>query len=141
MSFRRWLSNSGEKRRSARIQPEGLVAFYWTGSIPLPNPVRDIGLHGARIDSPAGFQFYVGTLVEIVFENQTVDRTAGVGKHHICTCGKVLRTDDDGFCVEFVFDDAAARRKFRQFLGALKRRNGNETNTEKTPNIHRAGTN
>jgi hypothetical protein len=138
MSIRQWLSNSGDQRRSPRLQPKDLVAYYWTGAIPRPRPVYDIGLYGARIVAPSGF--YPGTIVEIVFEEQAAGLKNEDDTHHLRVYGKVLRSLTDGFCVEFVFDDASARRKFRQFLSGLERRNRDETNTEKNANAQRAGT-
>jgi hypothetical protein len=138
MSILQWISQSGDKRRSARILPEDLVAYYWTGSTPQPNQVGDVGLYGARIVSRLGF--YPGTVVEFIFEDRAASRNDGVQSHHICAYGRVLRSVVDGFCVEFVFRDASERRRFRQFLGGLKRRNRDETNTEKTPNVRGADT-
>ena len=129
--IRQLLSKSANRRRSPRAQPEGLVAYYWTGGIPRPNPVLEIGVYGAHIVAPA--PFYLGTVVEIVFEDRAAALNNGAGSHHICIYGRVLRTVADGFCVEFVFEDASQRRKFRQFLNGLKRRNEDETNTEETP--------
>ena len=136
--IRQLLSKSANRRRSPRAQPEGLVAYYWTGGIPRPNPVFEIGVYGAHIVAPA--PFYLGTVVEIVFEDRAAALNNGAGSHHICVYGRVLRTVADGFCVEFVFDGASQRRKFRQFLGGLKRRNEDETNTEETPIEQRPGT-
>jgi hypothetical protein len=131
MGIRKLLSRSVERRRSPRIQPAGLVAYYWTGGIPSPKPVVEIGVYGAHIVAPAAF--YLGTIVEIVLEDRAVALNNGVGSHHICIFGRVLRTVTDGFCVEFMFDGVSQRRKFRQFLNGLKQRNQDETNTEETP--------
>jgi hypothetical protein len=138
MSIRQWLSNSGDQRRSPRMQPKDLVAYYWTGAVPRPRPIYDIGLYGARIVAPSGF--YPGTVVEIIFEEQAAIRKNAGETNHLRVYGKVLRSVTDGFCVEFVFDDASARRKVRQFLSGLERRNRDETNTEKDANAQRAGT-
>jgi hypothetical protein len=138
MSIRQWLSNSGNQRRSTRMQPKDLVAYYWTGAVSRPRPVYDIGLYGAHIVAPSGF--YPGTVVEIIFEEQAAGLRNTGQANHLCVYGTVLRTVADGFCVEFVFDDASARRRFRQFLSGLKRRERDETNTEKDANAQGAGT-
>jgi len=122
------------------MRPEDLLAYYWTGSVPQPSSVHDIGLYGANIASPPGFHYYAGTLIEIVFEGRKAEGNNGSGKGHICVYGKVLRTWDDGFCVEFVFDDSSERRRFRQFLSGLKHKNADENKTEKAPEDRRAGT-
>jgi hypothetical protein len=129
--IRQLLSKRAERRRSPRMQPADLVAYYWTGGIPRPKPVVEIGVYGAHIVATP--PFYLGTVVEIVFEDRAAALNNGAVSHHICTWGRVLRTVADGFCVEFAFEDASQRRKFRQFLGGLKRRNEDETNTEETP--------
>ena len=138
MSIRQWLSNWGDRRRYPRLEPKDLVAYYWTGAVPYPRPVYDIGLYGARIVAPSGF--YPGTVVQIIFEEQAAGSKNGGETHHFGVCAKVLRSVADGFCVEFVFDDVSARRRFRQFLSGLKRRGRDETNTEKDANAQRAST-
>ena len=129
--IRQLLSKPAERRRSARMQPADLVAYYWTGGLPRPSQVFEIGVYGARIVAPAAY--YRGTIVEFVFEDRAATLNNGVVSHHICIWGRVLRTVADGFCVEFAFKDAPQRRKFRQFLAGLKRRNEDETSTEETP--------
>lgn len=129
--IRKLLSKRAGRRRSPRIQPADLAAYYWTGGVPRPHPVFEIGVYGAHIGAPAAF--YPGTVVEIVFEDRAAALNNGAGSHHICIYGRVLRTVADGFCVEFVFDGPSQRRKYRQFLNGLKRRNQDETNTEQTP--------
>src|ERR1035437_3690345 len=136
--IRQLLSKRAERRRSPRMQPAGLVAYFWTGGVPRPSPVFDIGPQGAHIVAPAAF--YLGTVVEIVFEDRAYALNNGAGSHHICLYGRVLRAVADGFCVEFVFEDDSQRRKFRQFLNGLKRRNEDETNTEETAIVQPPGT-
>jgi hypothetical protein len=138
MSIRQWLSNSENRRRSPRILPKELVAYYWTGAVPRPSQVYDIGPYGAHIVAPSGF--YPGTVLEIIFEEQAAGAINSGQADHLCVYGKVLRTVPDGFCVEFVFDDAPSRRRFRQFLSGLKRRDRDETNTEEGSNSQGAGT-
>ena len=132
MSIRKWLSQAADRRRSPRVQPEDLVAYYWTGAVSRPNSVREIGPYGARIVASAGF--YPGTVIEIVLEDRAAGQDDGAENPHSRVYGKVLRTVADGFCVGFVFRDVSERRGFRLFLAGLKRRDGNETtNTEKEP--------
>jgi len=102
------------------MQPKDLVAYYWTGAVPCPRLVYDIGLYGAHIVASSGF--YPGTVVEIVFEEQAAEQEIRGKTDHLCVYGRVLRIVADGFCVEFVFEDASARRRFLQFFSGLKRR-------------------
>ena len=127
MSILSWLSTSRNRRRSPRRQPVNLVAYYWTGATPRPFPVLDISPYGAYIVAP--FEFYPGTLLGIGFEDRAANATNG-GGNRICVSGRVLRTAPDGFCLEFVFEDARARRRCRQFLSTLQWRDMNETKTE-----------
>jgi len=122
MLLRRLLSQKEDRRRSPRLQPEDVVAYYWTGGLPRPNAVSDIGPDGARIVAPG--VLYLGTVIQIVFEDRAASRSHGVEGDRICVYGRVLRAVAGGFCVEFVFGGASERRRFRQFLHRLKQRNG-----------------
>src|SRR5512138_3372591 len=94
-----------ERRRSPRIDGEDLVAYYWTGAIPSPREVRQIGLHGAFIVAPD--RFYPGTLVQIVFEDRATGGQDGDGHPNICVYAQALRRAADGLCVAFLFGNAA----------------------------------
>ena len=139
MSFRKWLSQATDRRRSPRMQPVDLVAYYWTGGISQPNSVREIGPYGARV--VASVSFYPGTVIEMLLEDRPAGQSKGDASHHLCVYGKVRRTVADGFCVEFVFGDVSERRRFRQFVDGLKRRGRDETTkSEKKPVEQRTGT-
>jgi hypothetical protein len=129
MSIRKWLSQMNDRRRSPRMKPEGLVAYYWTGAIPRPNSVREIGPNGARLEAPSGF--YLGTVIEMTLQDLAEGRDSGDPSRHSCVHGRVVRTVADGFCVEFVFHDAAERRRFREFLDGLNRRDVDEKTVAK----------
>src|SRR5215213_1042293 len=101
MKMRELLMRLRDRRRSARIRPEALVAHYWTGGAPTPMEVRDISLHGAYI--AARSKFYPGTLLNLILKNQA---QADI---HISVCAQVGRATDDGFCVSFVLRGARER--------------------------------
>lgn len=126
MSVRKLPKRRFERRRSPRIEGEDLVAYYWTGAIPDPRVVRQIGLDGADIIAPESF--YPGTVLQMVFEDRAASREDGTANPHICVSAMMLRRVADGFCVAFPFADAAERRRLDHFLGALKRRGRNGTN-------------
>ena len=126
-SIQLWLSAPAFPHRSPRMEPENLVAYYWTGGVPSPNLVRDISLCGARIAAPD--RFYLGTAIQIVLENRAAAPTDGAGSPHTCVYAKVIRYTSDGFCVKFGFEDARARYSFRRFLRALRHRNGEGSHT------------
>lgn len=121
MWVRRLFERMANRRRGPRVQTEGLVAYYWTGSLPKPNVVRDIGPYGACIVAPD--VFYPQTLVQIVLEDVGAKPGDGSPNPHICVCGRVCRRTQDGFCVSFVFGDSHERMRLRHFLKRLKRRN------------------
>jgi hypothetical protein len=108
-----------ERRRGPRLQIEGLVAYYWTGSIPKPKVVRNVGLYGACI--VAADTFYPRTVLQIVLEDADKNRDDGLPTPHICVCGRVCRKTSNGFCVEFLFSDYRERLAVRRFLKGLKR--------------------
>ena len=108
-----------EHRRTPRTRAEDLVAYYWTGSVPKPREVRDIGLYGAFIVGPE--TFYPGTVVQLVFEDRAAGRITGSASPQIGVYGRALRREPDGFPVSFLFGDGWERREFRRFLENLKR--------------------
>jgi hypothetical protein len=120
MPFRNFLKWRPERRRSPRFEGEDLVAYYWTGAVPDPRIVRQIGMYGARIIAPEGF--YPGTMLQIVFEDRAANSENGDAKPHICVCTRTLRTVEDGFCVAFLFTDVAECRGLLRFLSALTRK-------------------
>ncbi len=106
-----------ERRSAPRRHPERLVAYYWTGSVPKPKAVRDIGLRGAFIVGEDSF--YPGTVVQIVFEDLAAESLSEGARPIFCVYGKVLRRAAHGFPVFFLFESGQERRKFRRFLQAL----------------------
>lgn len=116
---RRW-----ERRRSPRIDSKGLAAYYWTGAVPSPRHVHQIGLHGAHI--VAADRFYPGTLVQMVLEDRSASGNGEGGHPHVCVQAEVLRSAADGFCVAFLFGEAADRKRFRLFFDQLRRRAAEE---------------
>ncbi len=119
MSIRDLIGRITDRRRASRIQTQGLAAYYWTGGIPKPQDVSDIGLYGAHIIAPD--VFYPGTLVQIMLENRAAMQ--GDGKNpHISVCGRVCRKTSEGFCVAFSFADGSERRQLRRFLQGVTRR-------------------
>jgi len=106
------------------------VAHYWTGGYPTPRQVVDISQSGAAILAPD--VYYPGTVIRIALEDVvSVDSPAGVTAY-AGVWGRVLRRSDDGFSVQFVFENQAERRYFCEFLGGLRRRSLDETNGKRT---------
>lgn len=137
MWVRRLLQRITERRQSPRVQAEGLVAYYWTGSVPKPKVVRDIGLHGAYIF--AADTFYPRTVLQIIFEDADQKQNDGLPAPHICVCGRVCRKTPDGFCVAFLFSNSQERLQVRKFLNGLKRKApGDAATVPNAANVERA---
>src|ERR1035441_672913 len=119
MSIRDLIRQIAERRRTSRIPAQGLAAYYWTGGIPKPRDVRDIGLHGAYVVAPDFF--YPGTLVQIVLENRADGHGDGQGIPSIAVTAEVCRQTPEGFGVAFSFGDSSERRQLRRFLEGLTR--------------------
>jgi len=119
MSIRGLIRRLKDRRRASRIQTQGLSAHYWTGGIPQPRDVRDIGVFGACIVAPD--VFYPGTLVQITLENRAVLQDDGKNTH-ISVVGRVCRKTDDGFCVAFLFGALSERGQLRDFLQGVRTR-------------------
>jgi hypothetical protein len=125
MSIRSWFELFADRRRSSRIRTEALVAHYWTGAVPEPREVRDIGISGAYIIAPD--KFYPATLLQIIFEDQSKTDS------NICICAQVCRKTGDGFCVSFLFGNLRQRSLFRHFLATLKLRIPGQTEATAGP--------
>jgi hypothetical protein len=115
----RFLKRRSERRRAPRIRGEDLVAYYWTGAVPDPRKVPEVGLYGASIAAPESF--YPGTLMQIVLEDRAANPNDGEDNPHTCVYARVVRRTGDGFCVAFLFSETAERRRLRHFLDHLIR--------------------
>ena len=51
------------RRRSRRMEANGLQIVYWNGSKPVMRGVRDISFHGASVETPD--RWYSGTIMQI----------------------------------------------------------------------------
>jgi hypothetical protein len=114
MSVWSWLKQVTDRRRTPRFVPEALVAHFWTGGMPRPSSIHDIGLYGARVITKE--VFYAGTLLQIVLQNLDQPDTT------ICVFSQVLRKTEDGFSVSFVFGQSKERRLLARFLSEVRRK-------------------
>lgn len=91
----RKLLGKGDQRRGVRASLPGLVAYFFTGGAPTPNPVRDISASGLYVLTPE--RWYQGTLVRLTLtdvRNPTAERS-------ITLLAKVVRSTDDGVAFKF----------------------------------------
>jgi len=110
MNVRKWLWN-GERRRSTRTPVDGVVAFYFSGGVSRAHLVREASLHGAVIETPE--DWYPGTLIQLV-----VQRPSGNGHPDACVdlWGRVVRRNNAGICLEFIFKTLKERVRLRRLL-------------------------
>ncbi len=63
-----WLRQPSDHRAEQRVSDPGIVAFFWSGGIPHPNPVRHIGYDGAFIETQG--KWYVGAILALTLQEQ-----------------------------------------------------------------------
>ena len=118
-----------ERRRAPRFEPASLVAHYWTGGLPEPRPVRDIGLFGAMVQSAE--PYYPGTVIRMALESRTEAQGTAERTEFAGIWARVLRNVSEGFCVEFIFGSRSERRSFREFLEQVERLDASDVQTER----------
>src|SRR5262245_1549799 len=98
-----------ERRKSRRFGVPSLEAVYWDGSTSNSHLIRDIGYHGAGIETSAGW--CVGTLVRL-----TIRHTGEGASESPAIWSRVVRTGIGEMCVEFIFFDKSEAARFHAFL-------------------------
>jgi hypothetical protein len=106
-----------ERRRSERIQPDEVFASYWTGGRPSPQPVRDLSLTGAQIETAD--HYYPGTLIYLSLDCGGPENSAGA-EDSFGIWARAVRQVSDGICVDFVFEDRQELEEFRRFVKRVK---------------------
>jgi PilZ domain len=115
-----------EPRRAPRWRVPALTGYYWDGFPPRPHDIRDISKRGMYIYTRE--RWYPGTLILIHLER--ADCKEGARERSISVASRVMRCDDDGVGLEFVFADqektepmlagGAEKIQFERFLAYLK---------------------
>src|ERR1700683_5670098 len=119
--IKRWLLKENEEPRRAprSINPE-VVVYYWDGSAPEGRQLRDISENGAYIYTSE--RWYPGTIIRIILQGyQTRTRTDGTTGPAASTCvsARVVRHEDDGVAVEFIFSGKDEEQALREFLAVI----------------------
>jgi hypothetical protein len=102
-----WLKDliSRERRRARRKNSAALVAFYWDGSAPVAQTVRDVSTTGFYVLTDQ--RWYRGTMIRMTLQEKS---TSGNGKgRSIEILARVIRSDADGVGFAFVmrnYDDS-----------------------------------
>jgi hypothetical protein len=102
-----WNRDPPEPRTASRESPPWLIAYFFTGGVPVAHPVRDVSLSGLYVVTDE--QWYLGTIVRITLTDQreqTVDRSFTLN-------AKVVRRGNDGAGLQFLLDDEKAVRSMQ----------------------------
>jgi hypothetical protein len=105
-----------DPRQGVRTALPGLVAYFFTGGAPTPNPVHDISTSGLYVLTPE--RWYQGTMVRLTLtdvHNPSAERS-------MTLLAKVVRSTDDG--VAFKFGLAEKSEWLRGLESALERLQG-----------------
>lgn len=118
---KRWLLHENEdSRRALRVAQPRIVVHYWDGSAPGGREVRDMNEFGAFICTTE--RWYPGTIVRILLQGQRMTVEADGPRRpsaSICVASRVIRHEDDGIAVEFVYRNKKERQEFRDFMARV----------------------
>lgn len=88
----------GEERRAVRLPAPGLVAYFFTGGAPRPNPIKDISVTGFYMCTDE--RWLPGTIIRITL--QSIDAGRDGRRDSITVHSRVVRWGPDGGGFEFV---------------------------------------
>jgi hypothetical protein len=104
------LSDPSDPRRARRLVEGEMVVEYWDGVAPAGPGIRDISESGAYIRTTE--KWYSGAIVRLLFRGREA-------KTSVPVLAQVVRQGNDGFAMEFMFNNFRQREQFRKFLAAL----------------------
>lgn len=142
MNLPAWLIRRQNRRGSDRSFDPGIVAFLWDGGHPRSQPLRDISVDGAFVET-AG-PWYAGTIVSMTLQAKTVESTstkpvlvpklatalpiyraaavldvpAPASIPSVRVACRVVRHDQAGIGVEFIEGDSSHKKMLRKFIAA-----------------------
>jgi hypothetical protein len=90
---------SQHRRRAQRHIEPRLVVFYWDGAVPQPRYIRDVSDTGFYLLTDQ--RWYPGTLITMTL--QRTEKSKDGSKHSIAVQAKVIRSEEDGVALAFVF--------------------------------------
>ncbi|HEU5022007.1 MAG TPA: PilZ domain-containing protein [Bryobacteraceae bacterium] len=104
------VSNPSDPRRAPRLAEREMVVEYWDGVAPVGTGIRDISESGAYICTTE--KWYSGAIIRLVFRGREA-------KTRVTVLAQVVRQAEDGFAMEFMFNNSRQRQDFRRFLASL----------------------
>ncbi|HEY1985212.1 MAG TPA: hypothetical protein VGG85_07385 [Terracidiphilus sp.] len=125
---RHWLARwwSPDPRKAPRNFIQGLAAYYWNGSSPQAQQVRDISRSGLYLVTEE--RWYPGTLILLTL--QRLDGGESLAERAIPVQSRAVRWGSDGVGLEFILPDSgsvdggsmmngADKQRLEQFLKSL----------------------
>jgi hypothetical protein len=108
-----------ERRDTERHPAPKLEAYYWSGAVPKPHSVRDIGATGAYLVTEERWD--PGTVLMMTLQS-THKRADGLSARSIRVRSKVVRWGTDGVGLVFVFTSTADSRGGNAYLHGADRK-------------------
>lgn len=89
-----------DRRRVARWESTGLIAYYWDGSTPAPHRVLDLSFSGFHLETSTRWR--PGTLVTMTLQKSRVQADSVKADDYIIVVSRVIWSDGNGTGLEFV---------------------------------------
>ncbi|MEO5926633.1 MAG: TadE/TadG family type IV pilus assembly protein [Bryobacteraceae bacterium] len=115
IKIRDLLNGSGDRRRTSRFRPAAAV-YYWTGEQVKPYPVRDIGASGIFVETSDCWGS--GTSLHVHLLDSAEPGAVDAPKFSLLA--EVVRREQDGMGMMFLFENSKERKKFSSYLAALR---------------------
>jgi hypothetical protein len=109
-----WKNNRKDRRLDRRIEQPAVTAFYWTGGVPRPYRVRNIGVGGAYIETEDPWD--MGSLVHVVLEYGGASKIPAPNGQSLGLWVEIARVEPGGMGVEFVLASQEQTAKLQKFL-------------------------
>jgi Flp pilus assembly protein TadG len=117
MGFIQWLQREFARvDRAKRHQQPPISAYYWDGGSPIAREVKDISASGAFLCIPKSERWYPGTVVTVLLQCGSEAAESAETPESVSVPCRVVRHDDGGVGVTFMFSKAEERKSVEQFL-------------------------
>ena len=113
-------ANPKDPRRAARAADPSSLVYYWDGSAPKGDGVRDISQTGAYICTRQRWD--IGEIVTLMLRRRGIansEEASGPPDRSACIPCRVVRHGDDGVGVEFVFTTPGEKTNLLDFVKAI----------------------
>jgi hypothetical protein len=97
------LGEPPDPRKASREALPGLVAYFFTGGVPIPHSVRNISTSGLYVITEE--RWYKGTFVRLTL----TDQREPTSERSITLHGKVVRCTHDGVALHFILQEKNER--------------------------------